>query len=226
MAADSQFSVDSAAPVSGCKIIQVEKTFWTAISGLALEPGTSFNAYQIVLDASSHHRLNLDDIVSEAQQKTLATLPSALKHRRKTIGERAFWQEYKEGFDAHEEAFWGLENGVLRLIYIQFTLHRGRFGKLSLSLSVHKCPGEACADPASGFGVFLGHHKIIDQFTAENPDWPKQARMETQAQRFVQMEIESEPDCHCSLPVAVLRMDRLGNTNWVGESGQFCSLPK
>jgi hypothetical protein len=224
VASDSQFSIDSASPVSGCKIVQIEKTFWTAISGLASEPGTSFNAYQIVLNASSHG-LDLDDIVSEAQARTLATLPSALKHRRKAIGEQAFRQQYKEGFDAHEEAFWGLENGTLRLIYVQYLLHRGRFGKLSLSPVVHKCPGDACADPASGLGVFLGHHKIIDKFTAENPDWPKQAAMETQAQRFVQMEIDSEPDCHCSLPVAVLRMDRQGNTNWIGETGRLCRSP-
>lgn len=226
VAADSQFSIDSAAPVSGCKIVQIEKTYWTAISGLASEPGTQFNSYQIALDASSHHRNNLDDIASEIRDKTLATLPSALKHRQKAIGKDTFWREYKDGFDAHEEALWGMEDGVVRLIYIQFILHRGRFGKLELFSTVRKCPGEACADPASGFGAFLGHHKVIDKFTAENPDWPRQGNLETLAKQFVQMEIDSELDCRCSLPVSVLSMDKFGAANWVGQRSPSCQLPK
>jgi hypothetical protein len=205
VAADSEFSIDSAAPINGCKIVQIERNYWTAISGLASEPGTGFDSYKIALQASSRHRNNLDDLASEIRDETIAGLPSALKHRRKAIGKQAFWREYKDGFDAHEEALWGTENGVLRLIYIQFILHRGMFGKLQVSATVRKCPGDACEDPA---------------------DWPKHQKLETLARQFVQMEIDGEPDCHCSLPVNVLSMDKFGSAGWVGQRGLSCQLPQ
>jgi hypothetical protein len=226
VAADSEFSIDSAAPINGCKIVQIERNYWTAISGLASEPGTGFDSYKIALQASSRHRNNLDDIASEIRDETIAGLPSALKHIRKAIGKQAFWREYKDGFDAHEEALWGTENGVLRLIYIQFILHRGMFGKLQVSATVRKCPGDACEDPAAGFAAFLGHHKVIDKFKADNPDWPKHQKLETLARQFVQMEIDGEPDCHCSLPVNVLSMDKFGSAGWVGQRGLSCQLPQ
>jgi hypothetical protein len=118
-----------------------------------------------------------------------------------------------------------MEDGVVRLICIQFILHRGRFGKLELSSTVRTYPGEACAE-ASGFGAFLGHHKVIDKFMGENPDWPMQGNLEMLARQFVQMEINSEPDCHCSLPVSVLSIDEFGSANWVGQRSPSCQLPK
>lgn len=226
VAADSEFSVAAAAPINSCKILQVEKRYWTTISGLAFEPQTKFDPYEIAAAASSHHPDSLDDIASEVRKRIAATLPSALKHKRKTIGNKAFWQEYKDGFDAQEEAFLGVEQGTLRLVYIQFVLHRGIFGHLRLSSTIQKCPGDACPNPASGFATFLGHHKVIDKFVVDNPDWPRKGNLETQAQRFVQMEIDSEPDCHCSPPISILRMDGSGNTNWVGELGPSCRLPQ
>lgn len=226
VAADSQFSIDKAAPVNGCKIMQIGKTYWTVISGLASESGTQFNPYQTALNASSHHSNSLDDIASEVRKKTMADLPSALKHRRKTMGKDAFRREYKDGFDAYEEAFWGLEDGEVKLVYIQFVFHRGRFGGLKLSSSLRKCPGDVCPNPASGFGTFLGHHKVIDKFIAENSDWPRKGSLETLAKKFVQMEIDNEPDCRCSLPINVLSMDKFGSTAWVGEREPSCALPK
>lgn len=225
VAADSEFSLDSGAPVSGCKIVQIGKKYWTAISGLASQPETHFDSYQIALDASANHPNSLDDIAAEVREKTLAGLPSALKRRQKMIGKEAFWREYKDGFDAHEEAFWGLEDGAVRLIYLQFSLHRGWFGALTVSSNLRKCPGNGCPDPGAGFGTFLGHHKIIEKFMEEHPDWPNKSAMETRARQFVQMEIESEPNCHCSAPIVVLSMDRFGTPNWVGQKSQFCRAP-
>jgi len=226
VAADSQFSMDSAAPISACKIIQIEKNYWTAISGLTHESLTGFNAYQIALDAASRHKNSIDDIASEVRDRTMESLPSALKHRRKAIGQDAFWKEYKEGTDAHEEGFWGYENGKLQLIFIRYVLHRGRFGGLSLTPVVHRCPGDACNDPQAGFGAFLGQHKVIDRFTDKNADWQRKSELETAARDFIQMEIDGEPDCHCSPPVSVLSLDRFGTARWVGESGPSCQAPK
>lgn len=226
VAADSQFSVDAAIPMSACKIVQLEGEYWTVISGLASEPGTHFDSYQIAQDASFHHKDNLDDIASEVNEKTLTSLPLALEKRRKAIGEEAFRREYGEGLDAHEEAFWGVESGTLRLIYLQFTLHVERSGTLTITSAVQKCPGSACPDPDSGFAVMMGHHKVIDRFMTQNSGWQRLMSLEARAQEFVQMEITNEPDCHCSPPIVVLRMDKYGNTNWIGPRGPACRAPR
>jgi hypothetical protein len=225
VAADSEFAIAGATPAKACKIVQVERRYWTAISGLASEPATHFDAFAIVAAAASHHPNSLDDIAIEARDRTLAVLPASLKHERKVVGKKAFWQEHEDGFDAQEEAFWGVEDGTVRLVYVQFVLHRKSFGRLRLSAAMHTCPGDLCPDPASAIAVFLGHHKIIDKFRADNADWAARGTMESVAKQFVQMEIESEPDCHCSAPVAILRMDRSGRANWVDEMGPSCQMP-
>lgn len=226
VAADSEFAIAGNAPVNACKIVQVEKRYWTAVSGLASEPATHFDAFAIAAAAASHHPNSLDDIAIEVRDRTLALLPASLKHERKTVGKEAFWHEHEDGFDAQEEAFWGVEDGTVRLVYVQFVLHRKRFGRIRLSAIVHECPGDLCPDQASAIAVFLGHHKVIDKFRADNADWAARGTMESVAKQLVQMEIASEPDCHCSAPVTMLRMDRLGHTNWVEETGLSCQMPR
>ena len=226
VAADSQFSMDSAQPVNACKIIQIEKNYWTAVSGLTYESQTMFNAYQIALDAAAKHNGSIDEIAAEVRDETMRLLPAALVHRRKTIGKEAFWQEYKDGKDAHEEAFWGYEKGSLRLVYIRYVLHRRRFGGLSLLPETHACPGDACLDQRSGFGAFMGQHKIIDKFTVENADWAMKTDLESRARQFIQLEIEGEPDCHCSPPISVLTLEKSGTARWAGNSGPYCQAPK
>lgn len=225
VAADSEFAIAGGTPAKACKIVQVERRYWTAISGLASEPETHFDAFAIVAAAASHHRNSLDGIAVEVRDRTLAVLPASLKYERKVVGEKVFWQEHEDGFDAQEEAFWGVENGTVRLVYVQFVLHRKRFGRIRLSATTHTCPGDLCPDPASAIAVFLGHHKIIDTFRAENTDWAARGSMESVARQLVQMEIESEPDCHCSAPVTMLRMEKSGRTNWVDEMGPSCQVP-
>ncbi len=226
VAADSQFSLDSSGPFESCKIRQIQPSYWTAISGLVSQPTTGFNGFQFALDASSHPSARLDDIAAEVRQKVLAGLPPALKQQRKTIGSQAFWRAYKDGFDAYEEAFWGQEDGVLRLVYLQFTIHRGRFGGIGISPVIHACPGEACADPRAGFGIFLGHHKVIDKFMTENSEAVKKSSLETLSRQFVQMEIEGEPDCHCAPPIDVLSLRPDRDATWVGEKSAACREPQ
>ncbi|HVI07735.1 MAG TPA: hypothetical protein VND65_05525 [Candidatus Binatia bacterium] len=222
VAADSQVSLDAATPVNSCKILQIEKNYWMANSGLLFEPLTKFDPYQIAVQAAAQHKNSLDEIVSVVREKTMAVLPTALKNRRKALGEAAFWREYKSGLDAQEEAFWGVENGALRLVYIQFGIRKGWLGSLKISPSVHACPGDACPNPAGGFAINLGHHKVSDGYRAKNVDWPSQAPLETLAKQFVQMEIDEEADCECSDPVVVLRMDKSGVARWIGDMGPQC----
>ena len=225
VAADSEFALAGADPIKACKIVQVEKRYWTAISGLASEPETHFDAFEIAAAAASHHPNSLDDIATEVRDRTLAVLPASLKHVRKEVGKKAFWQEHQDGFDAQEEAFWGVEAGSVRLVYVQFVLHRRTFDHIWLSATIQKCPGELCPDQSSGIAVFLGHHKVIDKFRADNADWSARGTMESVAKQLIQMEIDSEPDCHCSAPIAMLRMDWRGHTNWVEETGLSCQMP-
>jgi hypothetical protein len=225
VAADSEFAIAGATPAKACKIVQVERRYWTAISGLASEPETHFDAFAIVAAAASHHPNSLDGIAIEARDRTLAVLPASLKQERKAVGEKTFWQEHEDGFDAQEEAFWGVEDGTVRLVYVQFVLHRKSFGRLRLSAAIHTCPGDLCPDPASAIAVFLGHHKVIDKFRTDNADWAARGTMESVAKQLIEMEIESEPDCHCSAPVTMLRMDRSGHANWVDEMGPSCQMP-
>jgi hypothetical protein len=225
VAADSQFAIAGATPTKACKIVQVERRYWTAISGLASEPETHFDSFAIAAAAASHHPNNLDAIAAEVRDRTLAALPSSLEHERRTVGKKAFWQEHQEGLDAQEEAFWGVEEGSVRLVFVQFVLHRGKFGRISLSAETHTCPGDLCPEQSSAIAVFLGHHKVIDQFRADHADWAAQGTMESVAKQFVQMEIDNEPDCHCSDPVAMLRMDRLGRANWVEKTDLSCQVP-
>jgi hypothetical protein len=225
VAADSEFAVAGAAPTRACKIVQVERRYWTAISGLASEPETHFDAFAIAAAAASHHPNSLDEIAAEVRVKTLAALPSSLEHERKTVGKQTFWQQHQEGLDAQEEAFWGVEEGSVRLVFVQFVLHRRRFDRISLSAETHTCPGDLCPEQSSAIAVFLGHHKVIDQFRADHADWAAQGTMESVAKQFVQMEIDNEADCHCSDPVAMLRMDRLGHANWVEKTDLSCRMP-
>ena len=224
VAADTQLSVDSGAPVSACKIMRAGN-YWTAISGLASEPTTHFNSYQLANEILGSRFGSLDEAVVEIEKKTMATLPAALRARRKSVGEAVFWREYGEGFDAHEEAIWGLESGVLRVVYVQFVLHRTYFGKLKLSPTIHKCPGDACPNQDSGFAIFLGHHKVIDQFVAKDADWPGKLPLESRAIQFVEMEIKEEPDCHCAAPITGLRIDARGTPQWFGVTGPCGGLP-
>lgn len=226
VAADSEFVVAGAASEKACKIVQVERRYWTAISGLASQPATHFDAFEISAAAASHHPNSLDDIATEVRDTILATLPASLKHERKVEGSKAFWQEHQDGLDAQEEAFWGVEDGTLRLVYVQFVLHRKSFGRIWLSAKIEKCPGDLCPNPAAGIAVFLGHHKVVDKFRADNRDWATRGTMESVAKQFIQMEIDSEPDCHCSAPIAMLRMDRRGHTNWVEDAGPSCQMPQ
>lgn len=226
VAADSEFSFDSGDSIRACKIVQVSRDYWTAVSGVAFDDSTHFDSYRVAVEATSHHEHDLDAIVSEIQAKTMAILPSALREQQKRLGKKKFWLEHAYGLDVHEQALWGVEQGNLRLVYVQFVLHRAPFGGFKISSAIHGCPGDACENTASGFGAFLGHHKLIDKFVLQNSDWPRQDRIDAIARRFVQMEIDSEPDCHCSGPVSVLSTDRSGSASWVGERGPACQPPR
>ena len=53
VAADSQLSLDSAGPVMTCRILQIQRNYWTTIAGLTLQSASHFNSYEIALEASS-----------------------------------------------------------------------------------------------------------------------------------------------------------------------------
>jgi len=215
VAADSQFTPEKGSPLTGCKIAQIEKQYWIAIAEISADPERRFSPYQIAIDAAAHNKNNLVAIVTEFQRKSTALLPAVIRHRRKFLGKHVFDQRY-EGKPAMQAVFLGKENGVLRVVAIDFIVRTRKGRGVEIAPKRNKCPGN-CAVKAP-LKVFLVSHEVIDAFSPSKQDT---ADLDSLARKLVQEEIDNDRACNCAMPIDVLHIDSLG-THWVGPLGPLC----
>jgi hypothetical protein len=223
IAADSLFTpvtlaskgAKASKPLLGCKIAQIEKRYWLAIAQVSHEPKTGFNPYQIAIDAASHNKEDLDSIVNEFQKRITLLLPSAMKTLRGVLGATEFERQYEQKI-AMQAAFIGSENGVLRLVAIDFIARTRKDSEIEVTPTRHQCPGDCPLNEP--LKVFLGSHEYIDGLSVTEH---RSLDLDSLAQKLVQDEIDNDSNCHCAPPIDVLHFDKK-STHWVGSPGPLC----
>jgi hypothetical protein len=213
--ADSAFTPENGPVLIGCKIAQIEKSYWTAVAEVSDAPRQSYHPYQFAMNAAAHHPNNLRLIVDEFVSVSQKLLPAVAIYQREKLGKESFGKMY-EGKPITQVVFWGIENGLISVIGVDFVAATQATGRIHINPVVHQCPPECAASGVPSLSVYLGAHDVIDRSR-----WTWQTDLDQAARDSVQREIDEDEKCrgHCSPPITVLHMDLTG-TKWIGGHGK------
>ena len=207
VAADSKVTTrNGATGPAGCKIIQLEDSFFYSAAGLTSDPQSGYDLTKIIRQAfrgPGGARGKTNDF------ETSVGTPLALAVGRLKKEEPAFFEHYLEGRgQVLQTIFFGLENGNPVLFQRSFALQLTA-GNASLVEERSDCPGNTCQAAT----VFLmGYSDAAARFATEHHDFWKRGLAEA-VEGLVKMEIEEVPQ-FVGPPIDVLHVDSQGAA-WV-----------
>ena len=204
---DSKEGLENGDNATICKTYRLEDLFWS-VAGLEGDSSP-------IVRVAKHNR-TMRKMAEKFSELSLLPFKEGLIKLRveKPNIYRNFMTNGHGGLDF---IFFGMEDGILKIIWVPFVASENTEGEITVSASpIQFEDAGACFNGANACGFAIGHNKAMQPEMAK-PGWG--INLEGSVARFIQLEVDAHPK-EVGPPIRILKIDSSGPV-WI-QHGEGC----